>query len=255
MSFNTGIGTRTAVVTGAGTLTGIGFHTAKRFAQEGWAVAMIDVNAGGLEQAASAVRHHVEEAQVATFIVDVTDPDAIEQGCRCGRRVRLRWVRCATSRGFPAPALPSHPAGVGAGHGGEPDRALPPQPGVRAPDDRGRVRTGRQHVVGDRPARGRRVLQDGVRRRQGGCARPDPRDGARARRARHHVNAVAPGVVNTDIRVGSDQETERALAAAVPLKRQARPEEVAALFVWLSCEDSAYITGTTQSINGGTYVA
>jgi len=69
------------------------------------------------------------------------------------------------------------------------------------------------------------------------------------------VNAVAPGVVDTDIRVGSDDDTERALAAAVPLRRQARPEEIAALFVWLSCEDSAYITGITHSINGGSYVA
>ena len=68
------------------------------------------------------------------------------------------------------------------------------------------------------------------------------------------VNAVAPGVVDTDIRVGSSDENEKALSAAVPLGRQCRPEEIAALYVWLSSEDAGYITGTTQSINGGTYV-
>ena len=52
MGYNTGVGIRTAVVTGASSLKGIGYHTALRFAQEGWAVAMIDLNAEGLEQAA-----------------------------------------------------------------------------------------------------------------------------------------------------------------------------------------------------------
>ena len=68
-------------------------------------------------------------------------------------------------------------------------------------------------------------------------------------------NAVAPGVVDTDIRAGAtDDETERRLAEAVPLKRQGQPWEIAALVVWLSSEDSAYITGITHSINGGTYI-
>ena len=68
------------------------------------------------------------------------------------------------------------------------------------------------------------------------------------------MNAVAPGVVNTEIRVGTDEATEKALAEAVPLGRQAEPWEIAALICWLSSEDSAYITGCTHSINGGTYI-
>ena len=68
-------------------------------------------------------------------------------------------------------------------------------------------------------------------------------------------NCIAPGAVDTDIRVGSTDENEAALSAAIPLKRQAKREEIAALYVWLSSEDAAYITGTTQSINGGSYIA
>jgi 2-hydroxycyclohexanecarboxyl-CoA dehydrogenase len=30
---------------------------------------------------------------------------------------------------------------------------------------------------------------------------------------------------------------------------------MAALFVWLSSEDASYITGCTQNINGGSYIA
>ena len=69
------------------------------------------------------------------------------------------------------------------------------------------------------------------------------------------ANAICPGVVDTDIRVGSTPENEAKLAESVPLKRQCKPEEVAALYVWLSSGDAGYITGTTQSINGGTYIA
>ena len=53
----------------------------------------------------------------------------------------------------------------------------------------------------------------------------------------------------------TDEENEARLAAAVPLKRQATVEDIAALFVWLSSEDSSYITGGTHNINGGSYIA
>ena len=69
------------------------------------------------------------------------------------------------------------------------------------------------------------------------------------------ANAICPGVVDTDIRVGSTPENEAKLAEAVPMKRQCKPEEIAALYVWLSSADAGYITGTTQSINGGAYIA
>ena len=69
------------------------------------------------------------------------------------------------------------------------------------------------------------------------------------------ANAICPGVVDTDIRVGTTPETEAKLAEAVPMKRQCKPEEIAALYVWLSSEDAGYITGTTQNINGGAYIA
>ena len=69
------------------------------------------------------------------------------------------------------------------------------------------------------------------------------------------ANAICPGVVDTDIRVGTTPEIEAKLAEAVPMKRQCKPEEIAALYVWLSSADAGYITGTTQNINGGAYIA
>jgi 2-hydroxycyclohexanecarboxyl-CoA dehydrogenase len=69
------------------------------------------------------------------------------------------------------------------------------------------------------------------------------------------VNAVAPGVVSTDIREGlTTPEREASLGADVPLGRQGTAEEVAALFAFLASDDAAYITGATYDINGGSHI-
>lgn len=41
------------------------------------------------------------------------------------------------------------------------------------------------------------------------------------------------------------------IAAAVPLKRLAKPEEIGELAAFLSCDESSYITGTQVVIDGG----
>lgn len=68
------------------------------------------------------------------------------------------------------------------------------------------------------------------------------------------VNAVTPGAVDTNIRVGSTDEQEAALAAAIPVGRTATTEEVAAVITFLSSEDAGYLTGTTVDINGGSHI-
>jgi acetoacetyl-CoA reductase/3-oxoacyl-[acyl-carrier protein] reductase len=65
------------------------------------------------------------------------------------------------------------------------------------------------------------------------------------------VNAVAPGLVETEM-IGHvpDQVMEK-LRAQIPLKRLARPEEVARVIHFLCADESAHITGQVLSINGG----
>ncbi len=75
------------------------------------------------------------------------------------------------------------------------------------------------------------------------------------------VNAVNPGVVETDLhRAGGMSETDYAafLERSVtthPLGRAGRPEEVAALVLFLASTRSGWITGTTSSIDGGRAIA
>lgn len=65
------------------------------------------------------------------------------------------------------------------------------------------------------------------------------------------VNAIAPGVIKTDMNAAYSREDMEALEEATPLGRIGTPEEVAALAVFLAGESGAFITGQTILQDGG----
>ncbi|MBM3789444.1 MAG: SDR family oxidoreductase [Acidobacteria bacterium] len=66
------------------------------------------------------------------------------------------------------------------------------------------------------------------------------------------VNAVAPGYVLTPMqRAEYTDEMLEEVNRKIPLKRHARPEEIAALFAYLASDDAGYITGQVFTIDGG----
>jgi NAD(P)-dependent dehydrogenase (short-subunit alcohol dehydrogenase family) len=69
------------------------------------------------------------------------------------------------------------------------------------------------------------------------------------------VNAIAPGLTDTaQPRYGNTEDELAVMAKAVPLGRMARPQEIAALAVFLASDAAAYITGQVYHINGGAYM-
>lgn len=70
---------------------------------------------------------------------------------------------------------------------------------------------------------------------------------------RHGItaNAVLPGMVATEKVREMPQETLEALDELLPMRRMARPEEVAALVTFLCSDVAAYITGESIGIDGG----
>ena len=62
------------------------------------------------------------------------------------------------------------------------------------------------------------------------------------------VNAVAPGIIATDMIVGAFNA--EAIKALVPMQRAGQPGEVADLVAFLASEQAAYISGQVISING-----
>src|ERR1700709_2194624 len=67
------------------------------------------------------------------------------------------------------------------------------------------------------------------------------------------VNAVAPGPVETDMlgRFTGTAENKAGLLSTIPLKRAARPAEVAAAILFLASEKAPYITGQIIGVDGG----
>jgi 3-oxoacyl-[acyl-carrier protein] reductase len=76
------------------------------------------------------------------------------------------------------------------------------------------------------------------------------------------VTTVAPGSIETprtvrnrqreaDIRGVSLDDQLKARVQDIPLQRLGRPEEIAAVAVFLASEQSSYMTGTCMTVDGG----
>ena len=65
------------------------------------------------------------------------------------------------------------------------------------------------------------------------------------------VNAVAPGIIETDMVAALDQNVVKSLAAGIPLQMLGKPQDIANAFLFLASDMSSYITGAVISVDGG----
>lgn len=68
------------------------------------------------------------------------------------------------------------------------------------------------------------------------------------------VNSISPGYVDTRLMQDIRPDILEAIIQQIPAKRLAQPEEIACAVEFLISDNSAYITGSNLSINGGLYM-
>ncbi|MEE2033844.1 SDR family NAD(P)-dependent oxidoreductase [Rhodococcus chondri] len=75
--------------------------------------------------------------------------------------------------------------------------------------------------------------------------------------ARHsiNVNCVCPGPTDTPLFQSQDEKLKAALVKAIPFRRLARPDEVAAPVLFFASESASFITGQVISVSGGLTMA
>jgi NAD(P)-dependent dehydrogenase (short-subunit alcohol dehydrogenase family) len=244
---------RTAVVTGAGSLRGIGKAVAKRLGASGWSVAVLDIDEAGAKAVAEEITASVGAKALAVG-VDITDPSAVDrafQQIEAGlppviglanvagvsspvpfldvtleewdrvMNVNVRGTFLVTQRALPS--MLAHGVGrivsvssVSAQRGGGTFSKVP-------------YSAAKAGILGMTRALAREVGKTGVT-----------------------VNAVSPGPIDTDIMGGTLSETRKAeLIADLVVDRVGTVEDVAAVINFLMGPDAGYVTGSTYNVNGG----
>ena len=65
------------------------------------------------------------------------------------------------------------------------------------------------------------------------------------------ANAIAPGFIDTDMTSVLADEVKDSINAQIPMKRMGTAQEIANVAYFLGCEESSYITGQVNNIDGG----
>lgn len=67
------------------------------------------------------------------------------------------------------------------------------------------------------------------------------------------VNAVCPGYIDTEALAEMDPEQKKAAAMRVPMRRLGKPEEVAAVVLFLASKSASYVSGAIVKVDGATF--
>ncbi|MCP3672399.1 MAG: acetoacetyl-CoA reductase [Gammaproteobacteria bacterium] len=68
------------------------------------------------------------------------------------------------------------------------------------------------------------------------------------------VNTVSPGYVETPMTLAMRDDIRESIISSIPMRRMAKPEEIASAVAFLAADESVYITGINLPVNGGLFI-
>ena len=243
---------KVAIITGAASPRGIGYATAKTFAREGAVVALLDLDAKAVHEAAATigaghkgftcdVRHAQRCGQVVQDVIaQLGRVDILVNNAGVSQAKRLmdsteedyNLVMDSSLRGCynMSRAVTPHFRSRKSGN-------IVCMGSVAA--QRGGGVLGGPHYA---------AAKGGVQTMAKAMARELGPDGIR-------VNAVAPGLVETELLVGKiTDEGKQKVAETTPLGRLATAQDIANAFLFLASDLSSYVTGVVLDVNGGLHI-
>lgn len=250
-------GTYTAIVTGAGAERGIGRHVARKLADKGWHLALIDIDGAAVEAFAAQLNDE-KDVQVMGLGLDISDKAAVENAFTVIDE-QLPPIRALVNL-----------AGVASPHtlfeldDATWDRVMD----VNAKGTLFMMQAAAQRFIANKEG-GRIVNTSSITAYDGGgtfsktgyaaakaAVQGLTRGGARELgKYGITVNAIVPGPIDTDIMGGKlSDERKQSMSSNIPLERVGQPQEIAGLVAFLVSDDSSFVNGTSINIDGGKHM-
>ena len=247
---------RTAVLTGVGARRGIGRVLAARLAHEGWALALLDLDATGIDEAKSDLRAAGFE-RVEAIATDVSSAESVAAAFDVIDAKLPAVVGLVNLAGIPCPTTLLELSVE------EWNRVM----AVNATGSFLMLQAAAQRMIATGVGRivntsSITAFDGGGTFSKGGYAAAKAavlgltRGGARELgQFGITVNTIAPGPIDTDIMGGQlsdDRKSE--MAAGIPVGRVGSPDDIAAMAAFLLSEQAGFISGATLQVDGGKYM-
>ena len=246
---------KVAMVTGAGSLRGIGRSIAIALATQGAKVAICDINEEGLLKVAEEIKRSTPD--VMTVTMSVTDGASVREGFAS---VVDKWGKIdilVNNAGITQPVTVAEMSET------DFERILD----VNLKGTYLCCKAAASYMLEKKY--GRIINMSSVSAKRGGGVFGGAHYSAAkagilgfskafAREVSPHgitVNSIAPGLIATDIRGGLESaEEQKRMTKDIPCQRMGLPEEVAAAVCFLASDEAGYITGEEIDVNGGSHM-